>query len=221
MSEDVNTTPEGDHTQHAGTTPEGDGLPPELEWVKTATPQQLAEAIQKLQEKSTTRLDDLTAKEAELARLRAEKQQAEDAKLAEQQKWQELAEQRQARIAELENKAKDSDLDKAVMQAANDLKFHSWQEAKKLADLSGVDTSTTDGGASAVKTALQQLADQSPHLVKSEDTTTAQQQGARVINPAGKVSLTAADLEKMTPQAVLKLMQDDPGAVDAALQNPK
>lgn len=128
---------------------------------------------------------------------------------------------RDSAMKAMEEKLKDSALDRAVIEAAADLKFYNWQEAKKLADLSGVDTSTTDGGASAVKSALEELAKGSPHLIQSDQPATPpKQQGAGVMNPGTKIGLTGADLKNMSPQEVLRLMQEHPDAVDHALRNP-
>jgi len=216
MSEDVNPTPEGAPVTPVESGAKASDIPQDLQWVSSATPAEIAAAIQKLQEKSTTRLDDLNAIKAERDRLAAEKQRAEDARLAEEKKWEELATKRAAENEALQAKLKDAALDRAVITAAADLKFHNWQEAKKLADLSGVDTSTNDGGASAVTSILEQLAKDSPHLIRSEDGQSQPQQGAGVMNPTGKVSLRFKDLQAMDREQIMRLSDEE---IEAALRD--
>jgi hypothetical protein len=169
MSEDVNTTPEGDATPEAPE-PKAPGLPQEYAWISEATPAQIAEAIQKLQEKSTTRLETLTAKDAELERLRAEKQQAEDAKLAEQKKFEELANNRAAEIetlkqsiAEKETAAKRKELEFTVLAKASFLGFADPADAINLMDIS-----TLENEDKAVTAALKTLAESKPYLLKGQ-----------------------------------------------------
>lgn len=179
-----NTAPEATDPLE-GQDPAQDATPQEVEAQEEQTFS--AEYVRKLrQENAKYRTERNTA----LATI----QEHEDAGLAENQQFKELADKRQERIVELEqglverdDQLRDSAIRTTVFAEAAKAGFVDPEEAFRLADLSKVKVDD-DGSVSGASESVQALAEAKPHLLKTDGKTKAPDTGAT--NPAGAEAQT-------------------------------
>lgn len=166
MSEDMKPTgkPEADEPAEVGIVPD---------WVKD--PAQAWAAISKLKEKSTERLSEVETMRQRLDRLEAEKAQAEEKRLTDEKRWQELAEKRQTELENLRQQvdkertaSQQARIDNVILAEAARAGFVDPQEALALVDRKAIklENDTPANAAEVVKA----LAEAKPHLLKRGST---------------------------------------------------
>lgn len=139
--------------------------------------------------------------EAELARLKASQEKAATEQLKEQERWKELAEQREAELATLRTNMRSATINNAVVAEAAKLGFADPSDAMRMLDASSLSVAE-DGSVAGVSDLLKALADSKPYLLAQTQTATPKTPSLNPSNPAGGVALSRESIQNMSPAEV-------------------